>query len=606
MTTINEEHAIKKFYTANSTQDSILALSLWMFSKKVQHQKVVEVWYKAMKKSKIAHRLVLFYVCNEVVQTCKRKHAIIYKDAFKEVLKDAVLLVREASIRPKIERIFKVWAERSVYDSEYVDELQALLCNQTPRPPTDSKLISDFQAEKLMESIVEYTDQEGELELKYNQVKNLRFDASNIEAVKQLKDRAHGKGFSQQFEDACNKYEDYVKNLDKVFKDHTALVENLEQAEIYYDAQYAEARIVSNAYKNFGTRVNNLKRKLNDKVKKMPDYVVDTIAPSMSGGEGDNTDTVDMEMSDEEDSNGGNSRKNMTSITNSLSMPVPSITEIRMKVQRRKQERLKQAQLEEENKKHGKVKEEEQYSPIDLDIDSPVSSPDPEPVKHKPSKPQQSSLESRIGSMLNRAMYGGTDDKEPEDKTTKDEGGSSTPVLDEDTEGAPSNPIDFLTNIINQSKKPGGLKTSSFLRGLSKLTKSVKKQVKVSRGEAIEDDDDEDDDGVESDLTPPPETTRKRTRTDSGADHSSGGIPIVIPSTQHDATPSIQTPGLPSSGHQTAPMVSPAGMFVPRQVIHPQVQPSSSVAQPLSPRQQQIPGLNAQQIPGLNQQQQIP
>jgi len=44
--------------------------------------------------AKLELRLTLFYVCNEVVQTCRKKHAVVYKDAFKEVLRDAALLVR--------------------------------------------------------------------------------------------------------------------------------------------------------------------------------------------------------------------------------------------------------------------------------------------------------------------------------------------------------------------------------------------------------------------------------------------------------------------------------------------------------------------------------
>ena len=48
----------------------------------------------AILSAKIEHRLTLFYVCNDIIQICKRKHALVYKDAFKEVLKDATLLVR--------------------------------------------------------------------------------------------------------------------------------------------------------------------------------------------------------------------------------------------------------------------------------------------------------------------------------------------------------------------------------------------------------------------------------------------------------------------------------------------------------------------------------
>jgi len=43
---------------------------------------------------KLDQRLTLFFLCNEVVQTCRRRHAVVFKDAFKEVLKEATRLVR--------------------------------------------------------------------------------------------------------------------------------------------------------------------------------------------------------------------------------------------------------------------------------------------------------------------------------------------------------------------------------------------------------------------------------------------------------------------------------------------------------------------------------
>jgi len=39
-------------------------------------------------------RLTLLYLCNEIVQTCKRKHATAFKDSFKEVILEATTLVR--------------------------------------------------------------------------------------------------------------------------------------------------------------------------------------------------------------------------------------------------------------------------------------------------------------------------------------------------------------------------------------------------------------------------------------------------------------------------------------------------------------------------------
>ena len=84
----------------------------------------------------------------------------MYKDAFKEVLKDAVLLVRyvlyvekgpisvpnviilknlsllgvhiaflfrDPSIRSNVGRILKIWEERKVYDPEFMEEILSLL-----------------------------------------------------------------------------------------------------------------------------------------------------------------------------------------------------------------------------------------------------------------------------------------------------------------------------------------------------------------------------------------------------------------------------------------------------------------------------------------------
>ena len=61
-----------------------------------------------------------------------------------------------------------------------------------------------------------------------------------------ISDKAHCQEFLQQFEDSCAKLEDFVSSLEKEVKDRKAMVENLEQSEIFYDAQYGEARIVAN------------------------------------------------------------------------------------------------------------------------------------------------------------------------------------------------------------------------------------------------------------------------------------------------------------------------------------------------------------------------
>ena len=48
------------------------------------------------------------------------------------------LFIREPSVRPNVERIFRIWGERGIFDTAFVDELQALLGkNSSPRVSYD-------------------------------------------------------------------------------------------------------------------------------------------------------------------------------------------------------------------------------------------------------------------------------------------------------------------------------------------------------------------------------------------------------------------------------------------------------------------------------------
>ena len=61
-----------------------------------------------------------------------------------------------------------------------------------------------------------------------------------------ISDRAGGKKFSEQFEDGANKLEDYVNSLKKEIEIRRKLIDLLKKSEIFYDAQFGEAKIVTN------------------------------------------------------------------------------------------------------------------------------------------------------------------------------------------------------------------------------------------------------------------------------------------------------------------------------------------------------------------------
>ncbi|XP_026719731.1 regulation of nuclear pre-mRNA domain-containing protein 2 [Athene cunicularia] len=163
----------------------------------------------------------------------------------------------------------------------------------------------------------------------------MRVDVCSTETLKCLKDKTGGKKFSKEFEEASSKLEEFVNGLDKQVKNGPSLTEALENAGIFYEAQYKEVKVVANAYKTFANRVSNLKKKLDQLKATLPDPEESPVpspsmdAPSPTGSESpfqgmgeednsrspvvgsrkttspepvtDNRDVEDMELSDVED-----------------------------------------------------------------------------------------------------------------------------------------------------------------------------------------------------------------------------------------------------------------------------------------------------------------
>ncbi|ELT97252.1 hypothetical protein CAPTEDRAFT_221089 [Capitella teleta] len=493
---MDEESVAKKLRGVNATQDNIQSLAIWVLHHKAHHEKIVDIWFKVLKKSKMPHRLTLFYLCNDIVQNSKRKHAMCYKDQFKEVLKDATLLVRDISIRSKVERLYNIWSERNVYDQGYTEELKSILNDTKVRAAMSSKLLAEFQPKALTNMIMKVKRCEEEIEMKRRQVANLKMDSSDLEAIKKLKDKGQGQQFLRQFELSCLKLEDFVKVVEEEIKDRAALVELLEESELFYDAQHGEAKIVANAYKNFGVRVNNQRRRLTEHCSNLPAASSPPISPSAafdapSPGDtppqamgNDDISTVDMEMSDEEQDphRGGGHRGQNTGVTPSYSQPIASVTQIQMKKTKAlpladRCDRLLEARgalggaapSSPDMPQGSPMGPNESPASDDRKVDSFVpgySDPAKSAAKFLSNLISQIDGDNSSGSKEGAwaASSRGRDSKAPLSETGKDDG-SATPVMDEIAEAAAAPPvavaekpvvktnaIDFLTQLINQTK----------------------------------------------------------------------------------------------------------------------------------------------------------
>ncbi|XP_068615186.1 regulation of nuclear pre-mRNA domain-containing protein 2 [Brachionichthys hirsutus] len=351
----------RRFQGVSNTMESIQGLSTWCIENKKHHSLIVRYWMKWLKKSDNNHRLNLFYLANDVIQNCKRKNAIVFRSAFADVLPTAGQLIKDGKVRRSVERIFTIWEERSVYPEEVISQFKAGLNKKEKerekqkekekekvkekevpltKAPTNtkaalkSKIVAEFTPNSLVEQLSKYKRTVAQEELKEKQLAAPGVDVCSAEALKRLKDKTEGNKFAKDFEDSSLKLQEFISLLDKELKTGPSLLEALGNADIFYEMQYKEVKIVANAYNAFANRVTSLKRKLDSLKSTLPGAEDSPVpspsedAPSPTGSDSpflalgasraqvdpeldgkamdegempsDNRDTEDMDMSEEE------------------------------------------------------------------------------------------------------------------------------------------------------------------------------------------------------------------------------------------------------------------------------------------------------------------
>ncbi|XP_032123378.1 regulation of nuclear pre-mRNA domain-containing protein 2 [Sapajus apella] len=114
----------RKFQSVTNTMESIQGLSSWCIENKKHHSTIVYHWMKWLRRSAYPHRLNLFYLANDVIQNCKRKNAIIFRESFADVLPEAAALVKA----------YKTFANRVNNLKKKLDQLKSTLPDPEESP----------------------------------------------------------------------------------------------------------------------------------------------------------------------------------------------------------------------------------------------------------------------------------------------------------------------------------------------------------------------------------------------------------------------------------------------------------------------------------------
>ncbi|PSN33251.1 Regulation of nuclear pre-mRNA domain-containing protein 2 [Blattella germanica] len=265
MTAFNEHQFEKRLQGLKDSQESIMSLSSWCLQHRQHHKKIVASWLRILKKVKIEHRLTLFYLANDVIQYSKRKN-YEFVESWGTAIQRATTMVREDKVKHRVLRIFKIWDERGIYDEAFISDLSGLLSTNTKK--TNNEAVhdtSDFQPPTLINKIRSCKKLEDDTDLKLKRLNESHLSFTDTDALRShLKDRRQGDDLVAEVDEGVTKMTGFVAALELEIKERNALIELLEQAENFYEIQKGEAKVVANAYRNFGSRVKNLKRRLDE------------------------------------------------------------------------------------------------------------------------------------------------------------------------------------------------------------------------------------------------------------------------------------------------------------------------------------------------------
>ncbi|XP_076068876.1 uncharacterized protein LOC143041079 [Oratosquilla oratoria] len=289
----------KKLSSVKETAEDIQGLSRWCLQHKNHHHSIIQAWSRAVRKAKVSHRLTLFYVCNDIVQNSRRKKVLDLVQHFATAIKEAAPLVRDEKIRQKILRIFNIWEERGIYDAKFVEELGEIVENVGTVNATENEVVlSSFQPIQLVEGVqkIQELQKATEFLLKDYYKQDFQLTEENVRQLRNtMKERGTSRERVEEFEESVVAFEAYMSSLQREVEERTRIITLLEQAEIFYETQRGEAKLVASAYKNFGGRVKTLKGKLEEKIQSLPSPSP-CPSPSMDAPSPDNSDDEQLSL----------------------------------------------------------------------------------------------------------------------------------------------------------------------------------------------------------------------------------------------------------------------------------------------------------------------
>ncbi|XP_065912784.1 regulation of nuclear pre-mRNA domain-containing protein 2-like isoform X2 [Dysidea avara] len=259
----------EKLSRLNSTQESIETLSLWIIRHKQYASTSISTWMEDMRTGDADRRLLLLYLANDVLQNGKRKGADVFMELFQEPLKESMQIISGQKIQTSVERMIRIWKERKIFKHKFVTELISLLEPEKVEPEKKIKMPSSppkmFQLSLLADAVKEMEKFEGELAVKRANLQALRLNVSDPSTLSQLKDKSSGGRFSEEFEEASQKLQEYCGLLSIEVDERTSILAMILECMEEQKQFHSKVETVLEEHKQLANHVEDFLAKLHER-----------------------------------------------------------------------------------------------------------------------------------------------------------------------------------------------------------------------------------------------------------------------------------------------------------------------------------------------------
>ncbi|KAI6074043.1 Regulation of nuclear pre-mRNA domain-containing protein 1B isoform X1 [Aix galericulata] len=312
MSSFSESALEKKLSELSNSQQSVQTLSLWLIHHRKHAGPIVSVWHRELRKAKSSRKLTFLYLANDVIQNSKRKGPEFTRE-FESVLVDAFSHVaREADegCKKPLERLLNIWQERSVYGSEFIQQLKLSMEDsnspQTKVAEEKKSLKRTFQqiqeeedddypgsyspqdpsagpllTEDLIKALQDLENAASGDATVRQKIASLPQEVQDVSLLEKITDKEAAERLSKTVDEACLLLAEYNGRLAAELEDRRQLARMLIEYTQNQKDVLTEKEKKLEEYKQKLARVTQVRKELKSHIQSLPDL---SLLPNVTGG----------------------------------------------------------------------------------------------------------------------------------------------------------------------------------------------------------------------------------------------------------------------------------------------------------------------------------